>query len=118
MIYRIYLSNQQKNKLKTCFKKKKKQSYCRLKIELNNVPNTSVRLNQAQINKIKNAKKKNKKYCEITLSLRQNGGFLTFLAPLLPLAAKAIATGALGALGSKVIRKITGKGTKIPGKKH
>src|SRR5277367_957041 len=112
--YRVYLSDGQKNKLKSCYKNKKS---CSLRLELNN-PNQTVNLTQTQINKIENNKRL-KKGSDIELSisqLHQNGGFLPFLAPLIPIAAKAIAAGALGALGAKAINKITGKGVKLPGK--
>src|SRR5215475_9371822 len=117
MTSRIYLSEGQKDKLKSCFGNK---TSCKLRLEYGKPANTNINLTQTQINKIEEARKR-KKGCDIEISktqLQQNGGFLPFLAPLIPLAVKALATGAIGALGAKAVQKMTGKGTRIPGKKY
>uniref|UniRef100_A0A1Y1NJ53 Uncharacterized protein n=1 Tax=Photinus pyralis TaxID=7054 RepID=A0A1Y1NJ53_PHOPY len=117
--YNVYLSDNQKQKLKSCFQNK---SSCSLRLKIQN-PNQKINLTQRQINKIEKAKKE-KKGCDIELSppqLKQNGGFLPFLAALAPFiipAAKAAALGAAGAAGAKIVQKIAGNGIKTPGKKY
>ena len=49
---------------------------------------------------------------------KQKGGFLPILAALAPIVAKSALAGAAAAVGKKVINKISGNGTRIPGKKY
>lgn len=112
MEYNVYLSKNQKEKLKTCFNNKKG---CTLRIEPK-VGNNKLILTADQIQKLKTARSHNKS-CDIKLSitqLEQSGGFLPFLIPLLaaaaPFVGKALAGTAISAGAQKIFDKISGKG--------
>ena len=106
---KVYLSQGQINKLKSAFKKDEEVT---LQISKSKTPNFDIHLTKTQINQIDNGKR-------ITISKSQlKGGFLPFLAALLPtlltaakFAAPAIATGALSGLASKAVQ---GKGLRHP----
>jgi hypothetical protein len=101
----VYLSNSQKDKLREAFQKQKE---CTLRIKPDGRPNVKLKLTQTQVNKIK-------KGHQITLSktqLKQNGGFIGALLPI-------IAKGALAGLASlgaqKAAQKLVGRGGQLKG---
>ncbi len=80
MEYNVYLTPNQRKKLKTCFTNK---TECTLRIEPK-VGNNKFKLTATQIQKLKTARAKNKLF-DIKLSktqLQKSGGFLPFLIPL------------------------------------
>jgi len=110
----IYITLNQKEKLKTCFRNKTDFT---LRIEPK-VKAIRLKITATQIQKSKTARAHNKA-CDIKLSktqLQQSGGFLPFLLPLAatlaPIAAKAIAGTAIASGTKALIDKIRGKGIK------
>lgn len=111
---KVYLSDGQISKLKSAVQKCEEVT---LQINQSKPPNYDIFLTKTQINQINNGKR-------ITISktqLKKKGGFLPFLAPLLPAilaGTKALATGAATALGAygtkKAIEKLSGKGIYHP----
>src|ERR1700731_4841761 len=114
MEYNVYLTPNQKEKLKTCFRNK---TDCTLRIEPK-VGNNKFKLTSTQIQKLKTARAQNK-VCDVKLSktqLQQSGGFLPFLLPLAatlaPIAARALAGTAIASGDKALFNKIRGKGMK------
>ena len=106
---RLFLSDSQKLKLKHAFSKGETATII---IDKTKSPNCNVALNQTQLNKLRQPSKT----CDLTFSKTQIGGFLPFLIPAAIAAGKALGVGGLSYLGSQAIKKITGKGLKVPGK--
>lgn len=110
--YNVYLTPNQKDKLRLAYQNKRD---CTLRIEPK-TGNNKLRLTEVQVKKLREARSKNKS-CDIKLSklqIQQSGGFLPFLAPLLPVLAKS-ALGAAAASGvNALIKKIKGKGYILP----
>ena len=106
---KVFLSDNQKAKMKTAFNKGESVS---IRIDKTKSPNTTVTLNQTQLNKLKIPGKT----CDLTFSKTQIGGFLPFLIPAAIAAGKALGVGGLSYLGSQAVKKLSGNGLKIPGK--
>ena len=102
---KVHLSESQISKLKSAFKNGTEVTF---QIDKSKCPNYDIYLTKTQINQINNGKR-------ITFSktqLKKNGGFLPFLAALIPalttaakLAVPALATGALSGLASSAVQK-------------
>ena len=99
---KIYLSENQQDKIKNAFKNGQEVT---LQIK-HQPPNYTLKLTKTQINRINNGKR-------ITLSVnqvKQHGGFLPFLMPLLGALATGVASGAAGWGTRKALNKISGSG--------
>lgn len=110
--FKVFLTDNQKDKLKSSIKKKES---CSLIIQPNS-SNFDLYLTKTQVDKLNDAKKR-KKGAQIELSktqLEKTGGFL----PLLGLVLKGLATGAASYAGAKAIEKAVGKGSIVPGTKR
>src|SRR5665811_2104669 len=106
---KVFLSDNQKAKMKTAFNKGESVS---IRIDKTKNPNTNIILNQTQLNKLKIPGKT----CDLTFSKTQVGGFLPFLIPAAIAAGKALGIGGLSFIGSQAVKKLSGNGLKIPGK--
>lgn len=105
--YRIYLSPNQIQKLKSC---NENRIDCTIRFNLAEKTNNTIKLTDAQIEEIRKCKKLKKKYCEIKFSPKQIGGFLPALIPVAIAVAKALGLGAVGYAGAKLAKKISGDG--------
>jgi hypothetical protein len=109
MDYMVYLSPNQKEKLKVAYRNK---TDCSLRIEPK-VGNQKLRLSQTQVKKLRDARA-NKKACEIKLSrtqIQQSGGFiLPFLAAAAPFIARTLGGLAVSSGAKELYNKIRGKG--------
>jgi len=101
----VYLSEGQQNKLKNAYKNGEEVS---LQIKKEMPANYTMNLTKTQIKHINDNKR-------ITISktqLKQNGGILPFLIPLLGALATGVASGAAGWGTKKALDKISGSGSK------
>ena len=96
----VYLSDNQKDKLRRCYAKEEE---CVLNIKKEKKPNHKLKLTETQINRIKQGK-------QIKISktqINQNGGFI---GALLPVIAKGALAGLASLAAQKVVKKVTGSG--------
>lgn len=105
ILKKVYLSEGQKNKLKSAYKKDEEIS---LQIDKTKTSNHDMYLTKTQIKQIENGKRINISKTQ----LKKNGGFLPFLLPILA----ALGTGALSGTAAwganKILNKVTGAGCK------
>lgn len=100
---RVYLSESQKNKLKSALKNQEELS---LQIDKTKQPNHDIYLTKTQIKHLQDGKR-------ITISktqLKKLGGFLPFLLPILAALGTGTLSGVAGWGAKKVLDKVAGSG--------
>jgi len=114
----IYLTENQQRKVHNAIEHSQE---CTLRINPSTKGNSKLLFTQSQINKLENSRMQ-KRSVDITFSKaqlkHQEGGLLPLVAAALPLLFKGALAGAASAAAAKVVNKISGKGTRIIGKKY